>query len=227
MLAFRFPILYFHGKTYQCFKCSARIVDEIIVEQHLSRLKQQQDGTSTKLEVSKLFRPLDLLSLLASNDCATNHHGSHTDDHDPTMLNAVNRYDNSDVFAIDVQRRSDSHGIDGIVLAFDSLGLTHDAINGDMEAMIILRRKSEDTQCTTFVSGSVFGIGISEQSLHVELTTLDPDLGRLGKAVEHDASAVGRRDDNSRVLRCRAGSCIWLQGTVEEFVEVLEVVEGQ
>lgn len=145
----------------------------------------------TKLEISKLFRPLDLLTSLPRDNRAPDHHGTDTDNHDTPMLDAVNRHDDPDVLAIHVQRAANGHGVDSIILAIDGLGLAHDAVDGDMEAMIVLRRESEDSERSVRVPLCVFRVSVAEKSLDRKFSAFDPDPLRIFHAVEDYRAAVG------------------------------------
>lgn len=170
---------------------------------------------------------MDLLPRGACDYRAAHHHGANANHHNPAVGNGVNRYQYAYVLTVDIQRGTDSHGVDGVILSLDSLGCTHDAVDGDVEPMIILRRKTEDSQRTVSVSFGVLRVTLSEQAFNREFSSLDPDLGGIIDAVEDHRSAVGRRDDNVRVVRCRAWSRVWFQFTVEEFVEVFELFNWQ
>jgi hypothetical protein len=138
----------------------------------------------------------------------------------------VNRHDNTHILAVDIERRADRHGVDGVVLSLDGLRAAHHSIDGDMEAMVILRRQAEDTQCTIGVSLYIFGVCVPKKALDREFASLDPDLGSGIHLVEDDGAAVGGGDDNARVVGRGAGARVGLEFAVEELVEVLEVFDG-
>jgi hypothetical protein len=96
-----------------------------------------------------------------------------------------------------------------------------------MEAVIILRRQSEYSQCAILVPCSIFWIGITQQSLDRELTTLHPDAGGIAHAIEDDGATICRRDHNLWLIRARARAGVGLQSAVEELVEVTEFVKRQ
>jgi hypothetical protein len=70
-----------------------------------------------------------------------------------------------------------------------------------MKPVIILRRKAEDSQGTTvLVPRHILWVGIPQEPLDAELAALDPDFGGRLDAVEDDSAAVGRGDDDARVV---------------------------
>ncbi|KAI6749094.1 hypothetical protein HG531_008041 [Fusarium graminearum] len=89
--------------THQSFKCIVAIVHKIIIKDHSSRLKQEQDGAAAELEVSKLLCTLNLVALVAGDNSAAHHHSTHADDHDTAMSLAVNGDKNSHVLSVHIQ----------------------------------------------------------------------------------------------------------------------------
>jgi hypothetical protein len=143
------------------------------------------------------------------------------------MSDAVNRDDDTDVLSIDVQRTSNGHWIDGIIFTIDLLWFSHHTVNRDVEAVVILRRKTEDTQTTVGVTFRIVRICGPQKSLNGELAALDPDFGRLIHAVKDDGSTIRGGDNDARVIRSGTWSCLWLKCAVKEFIEVFEILHGE
>lgn len=148
--------------TYQCLKRVRTVRDQVVVKLHDARLEQEKQSRASKLEVPQLLRSLDLLSLLASDDRRTDHHGTDANDHHSTVAHRVDWHANPNVLAIDVQGASDGHRIDRVVLTIEQLGLAHCAIHRDVEAVVVLGRESEDTESTIPVPLRILGIRITK-----------------------------------------------------------------
>ncbi len=142
------------------------------------------------------------------------------------MGHGIDRHDDAHVLAVDIERRADSHGVDGVVLSLNGLGGAHHTINGDMEAMVILGRQAKDTQCTISVALHILGVCVPQEPLDREFAPLDPDLGGGVHLVEDDGAAVSGGDDDAWIIGRGAGARVGLEFAVEELVEVLEVFDG-
>lgn len=142
------------------------------------------------------------------------------------MGDRVNRHDDTHVLAVDIERRADCHRVDGVILALDGLWGVHNAVDGDVEAMVVLGRQAENTQRAVGVPLHVFGVCVPEETLDGELTPLNPDLGGGVHLVEDDGAAVGGGNDDTRVVGRGAGARVGLELAVEKLVEVLEVFDG-
>jgi len=210
--------------TYQRLQRRVGVVNQIIVVSHLSRLKQEQQRAAPKLEVSQLVGSLDLIALLACNHGAAHHHGTDANYHDATVRCRVNGADDADVLAIHIECGTDSHWVDGVVLALNQLWLVQDTVYGDMEAMIVLRRKSEDAQRAAVVPLCVCRVRLTQQPFDCELAPLDPNGLRRVDRVEDYGPAIGWRHNDPGVLWRRTWARIGLEGSVEEFVEALKLV---
>ena len=141
------------------------------------------------------------------------------------MGDRVNRDHDADVFAVDVKGGTDRHGVNGVILTFDEFWGVHDAIDGDMEAMVILGGEAEDAECAVVVAIDVFRVGVTQEALDRELSTFDPDLGRIRYGIENHGAAVCRGDDDARIVGCGAWAGIGLEFAIEELVKILELVE--
>jgi len=208
--------------THQSLQSPITVVHEIIIKPHHPRLKQTQQRRSTELEVTQLLSPLDAITRLPRDDSATDHHGTNANDHHTTVHLAIDRYTDADILAVDVERRANGHGVDGVVLAIDELGLPHDAVDGNVEAVVVLWGQSHDAQTAVLVALGVVGVGIAEEAFHREFAAFDPDALSVFHAVEDDGAAVGGRDDDVWVIRSRARASFGLELAVEELVEGLE-----
>ena len=143
------------------------------------------------------------------------------------MAFGVDRYAHADVLAINIKGRTDGHGIDRVVLTLDQFRLAHNTIHWDVEAVIILRRKSEDSKCAIVEPLRILRIGIAEETCHTELAALDPDTLGILETVENDRATIGGADDDIRVIGRGARSSVGLQFTVKELVEGLELIGWQ
>ena len=85
--------------------------------------------------------------------------------------------------------------------------------------MIVLRRESEDAECTAIVSLCLRTVRIAEQSSNGELAALDPQLGRLVDGLKRHQAAVRTTDKAVRVFGVLDGACTGLQFAVEELVK--------
>lgn len=216
------------GMAYQCLQRRVRVVHQVVVKDHLAAFKQQHERAPAKFEVAQLLAAADLLTLATRDDGAADHHGADADDHDAAKLGRVDGHDDAHVLAVHVQRGADGHGVDRVVLAGDRLGLAHDAVDGDVEAVVVLRREAEHAQgAAGLVAAYVFGVCVAEEPLDAELAALDPNLGGRLDAVKHDGAAVGGRHDDARVVGRRAGARGGLERPVEKLVEALELVERE
>ena len=91
------------------------------------------------------------------------------------MGGGVDGDDVADVFAVDVEGGADRHGVDGVVLALDEFGLAHDAVDWDVEAVVVLGCKAHDAEGAAVVAFGVLRVGVAEEALDTEFATLDPD----------------------------------------------------
>lgn len=135
------------------------------------------------------------------------------------MRFGVYRHQHADILAVHVESAANGHGVDRIVLAFNQLRLAHDAVNGYVEAVIVLRRQPKDAQCTPSKALRILRVRIAKESLQTELAPLDPNGLSFRDLVEHNRPAVGWRCYNLRLVWCRARSRIGLELAVEELVE--------
>lgn len=213
-------------ETYQCLQGPVGIIHEVVIEAHRARLEEEKQRAAAELEVSQLLGALDCLPLLSRDDRASHHHGADTDNHDAAVGDRIDGHDNAHVFTVHVESRADRHWVHSVVLALNSLRGAHYAVNGDVEAMVVLGSQAEDAQSTVGVPLYVFGVGVPKQTLDGELAPLDPDLGGGVHLVEDDGAAVGWGDDDAGVVRCGAGARVGLELAVEELVEILEVFDG-
>lgn len=190
-----------HANADQSLQRSVRIVDHIEVKLDNARFEEEEERRAAELEVSELLGALDALACFARDDRAADHHGSHTNDHDAAVGGGVDGDDVADVFAVDVEGGADGHGVDGVVLALDEFGLAHDAVNGDMEAVVVLWSKAHDAESATVVAFGVLGIGFAKEAFDAEFATFDPDALGVFHAVEDDGAAVCGADDDVWVVR--------------------------
>lgn len=143
------------------------------------------------------------------------------------MRDRVDRDDDTHILAVDVERGANRHWVDRVVLALDQFRLVHDAVDGDMETVVVLRREAENAQCAADEPLRIFRIRSAQEPLDGELAALDPYLLRHLHRVEDDGTAVCRGGDDLRVIWRRTRSRGRLQGAVEEFVEALELIRGE
>ena len=143
------------------------------------------------------------------------------------MREGVDGHDDPHVLAEDVEGRTYRHRVDRVVFAGDGLRRSDDAVDRDVEAMVVLRRQAEDAERAVHVALGVGRIGVSEQARDRELAALDPDGRRVVDAVEDDGPAIRRRDDDLGVVGGRARPRLGLQPAIEELVERLELAQRQ
>ena len=139
----------------------------------------------------------------------------------------VDRHHDPHVLPVHVQRRADRHRVDGVVLPRNQLRLAHDAVDGYVESVVVLRREPEDAQPAVLVAGRLLPVRVPQEPPHRELAALDPDVGRLVDAVEDNGAAVGGRDDDARVVGRGARPRAGLERAVEELVEALELLDRE
>ena len=216
-----------HAHADQRLERALGVVDEVLVVIHAAGLEQDEQRAAAELEVAELLAAGDVLPGLPRDDRAADHHGADADDHDAAVADRVDRHEDAHVFAVDVERGADGHGVDRVVLAFDRLGGAEDAVDGDVEAVVVLRREPENTQRAAFVALDVFWVRITQQSLEREFPPFDPDLGSVVDAVKHDGAAVGRRHDDVGVVGSGARAGAGFQRAVEELVERLELFQRE
>lgn len=213
--------------AYQRLKSAIAVRDQIFVEFHDAWFEEDQKCRTSKLEISKFFCSLDLVAFFTRNHRRTNHHGTHADDHHSSVALGVDWDDHADVFAIHVQGRTDGHWVYRVVLTLDQFWFTHNPVHWDVESMIVLRRKSEDSEATVLELLRVLWIGIAKQTCNAKLASFDPDALGILEAVENDRAAIGGTDDDIGVVGCGARPSVRLQFAVEELVESLEFVGRQ
>lgn len=141
------------------------------------------------------------------------------------MLHGVKGNTDADVLAIYVERRADSHWVDGVVLALEELWFAHDAVDGDVEAVVVLGSKAEDAEGALLEAFGILGVRIAEEAGDGEFAAFDPDSGGVFDAVEGDAAAVGGGDDDFWVIWGAARAGVRLELAVEELVEGFERLE--
>jgi hypothetical protein len=93
-----------------------------------------------------------------------------------------------------------------------------------MEAVVILWGKTENSQRSVFVTVDIFRISITEKPLNAKFPAFDPDTSCFINVVKNNRSAIGWGDNNSGFIWSRARSGAGLEFTVEEFVEILELI---
>lgn len=169
---------------------------------------------------------MDALAGSAGDDCAADHHGSDANDHHAAMRGRVDWYDVADILTVHIECRANRHRVDCVVLALDEFGLTQDAIDWNVEAVVILGCEAHDAKRTAVVAFGVLRVGVTKKTLHTELTTLDPDALGFVETVEDDGTTVSRADNDVWIVGCRAGTRVGLQLAVEELVKALEFVRG-
>ena len=211
--------------THKCLQCTVGVVKHVIIPAHDTWLKKDKQSRATELEVSKLLSSLDVFSRLASDDSAADHHSAYADDHDPAMLLRVDGHQNSHIFAVNIEGRSNGHRVDSVVFAFDKLGLAHDTIHWDVEAMVVLRRKAENAESTTLVPLRVFRVAAGQKTFHSKVSSFYPNRLSSIKCVEDNTATICWRHDDLRPIWCRARSRFRLQRSIEEFVEVLKLFD--
>lgn len=90
--------------------------------------------------------------------------------------------------------------------------------------MVILRGKSENGKGSTFILlGKLI---ITHKPSHRELSTLNPELGRVRNRLPTGHPAIRNTDRNSVIPRRRQHAGIWLELAVKELVKVLKVLDG-
>ena len=90
--------------------------------------------------------------------------------------------------------------------------------------MIILRGETEDGKGSTFI---LFGeLIITQKPCYRELTTLNPELGRVRNCLPTSHPAIRNTDRNPIIPGRRQYARIGLELAIEELVKVLEVVDG-
>lgn len=195
---------------------------QIIIVSHLARFKEQQESTSTKLEVAQLLCPFYLLARTSCDDRATDHHCAYTDNHDPAVADRVNGNQDTNVFAIHVKSRTDGHRVDCVILAFDRLGLAHDAVDRNMETVIILGGEAEDAKGAANIPLRILRVRVTQKPLKREFTALDPDGLCCVNGIEYHRATICGGDNDTWIIRSGARSCPRLQRSVKELVKVLE-----
>jgi hypothetical protein len=118
------------------------------------------------------------------------------------MADRVNGANDTHIFTVHIQSRTNGHWVDCVVLSFNCLGLVKHTVHGDVKTVVVLWCKSEDTKRASVVAFGVFGVRIAEKALDGELTTLDPDRLCRVEVVENNRTAIGRRDNDPWVLGC-------------------------
>jgi len=90
--------------------------------------------------------------------------------------------------------------------------------------MIILRSQSEYSKSPSFEFRCLVRVCWTEESLHVEIFTLYPNLCGTGDFVEDDATAIRWGDRDGRIIGSSRRSSIRFEFAVKELVksEVLD-----
>jgi len=172
----------------------------------------------TKSEIPKLLSTFHILPFLYSSLDTANHHSSNTDSHHTAEVRAVYRDNLADILPIHIQSRSDSLRLNhttltnvtatrtnaayihSIILPRDISHRPNRTLNGRMEAVVILRCKSENRESTAGILSRLPLVGVAEESGNGEFAAFDPEACGLANGLECHQSTIGAAHDTIWVV---------------------------
>ncbi len=85
--------------------------------------------------------------------------------------------------------------------------------------MVVLRGQTENGNCSPNILVVLVFIGVANKLRNRELSTLDPELCGLVNGLKCHHTAICTADQGAGIVGVRDGPCIFLQLSVEKFVE--------